>query len=76
MGWVIVEFPDTREVLIDDKPQGPNRWPNGELRTIIIDDGDHTFCLGPPPDCAPPSHTLFVEKTSVLMPLRVVFTKV
>jgi len=76
MGWVIAEFPETREILVDDKPQGPNRWPNGEYRTIIIDDGDHTFRLGPPPDGTPAAQKLVVEKTSVLAPLHVVFTKV
>ncbi len=74
MGWVIVEFSETREVFMDDKSQGPNRDANGTLVTLIVGDGLHTFRLaGDHVD--PPSQTVDVKDTAILDPLRVVFTK-
>lgn len=76
MGWVIVEFPESREVFADDKTQGANRDADGRYRTLIIEDGLHTFRLGGAADVAPPSQDATVKNTSILDPLHVVFTKV
>lgn len=74
MGWVIVEFPATREVFVDDKGQGPNRDADGTLRVLFVEDGRHTFGLGGD-DVTPPSQDATVRNTSILDPLHVVFAK-
>lgn len=76
MGWVIVEFPETREVFVDDKAQGPNRGADGQYCTFIVEDGLHTVRLGGAADVAPLSQDAIVRNTSLLVPLHVVFTKV
>jgi hypothetical protein len=75
MGWVIVEFPETREVFVDDKSQGTNRDMDREYRTLIIEDGRHTFRLGGAADVIPASKDIRVEDTSAASPLSVVFRK-
>lgn len=72
MGWVIVEFPETREVFVDDKSQGDNRE-NGDYRTLIVEDGLHTFRLGGAANVDPSSQEVKVENTSVLDPKHVIF---
>ena len=73
MGWVTVDCPGTRIVLIDDKTQGPNRDAAGELNVLMIDDGLHTFALDGG-NCTPPTQDLLVRYTSAQAPLRVLFT--
>ena len=75
MGWVIVTFPESREVFVDDKSQGDNVDASGRCRVLIIDDGLHTFRLGGAADVAPPAQDVTVANTSILDPLPVVFTK-
>jgi hypothetical protein len=75
MGWVIVEFPESREVFLDDRSQGNNRDDGGGYRTLIIEDGVHTFRLGGTADVTPASQEKTVTNTSALRPLHVIFTK-
>jgi len=76
MEYVVVEFPDRREVLVDGMPQGFNREPTGELRILRIDEGgEHRFRLRGPDDYIPLWLTLTVVDTNVNKPLSVVFTK-
>ncbi|MBI2525944.1 MAG: hypothetical protein HYV93_08165 [Candidatus Rokubacteria bacterium] len=75
MGWVIVEFPGSREVFVDDKTQGSNRDVDGYYRTLLVEDGLHTFRLSGT-DVAPPFQDARVKNTGILHPLRVVFTQV
>jgi hypothetical protein len=74
MGWVIVEFPETREVFVDDETQGPNRDSGGQPIVLFVEDGRHTFRLGGG-GVAPPAQDATVKATSILDPLHVVFTK-
>ena len=76
MGWVIVEFPGTREVFVDDRSQGNNRDEGGLYRTLIVQDGLHTFRLGGKPDPEPASQDAQVRNTSALDPPHVVFKRV
>ena len=76
MGWVIVEFPETREVFVDDRGQGNNRDEHAQYRTLIIQDGLHTFRLGDHADVSPTTKNADVKNTSALDPLHVVFTQV
>jgi hypothetical protein len=76
MEYVVVEFPDRREVLVDGMLQGYNRETTGELRILRIDEGgEHRFRLRGPDDYLPLWLTLDVGGTNVNKPLCVVFTK-
>ncbi len=74
MGWVIVEFPESRTVFVDDRSQGDNRDEQGRYRVLLVEDGLHTFRLEGA-DVVPPSQGVVVKNTSVLDPLRVLFTR-
>ena len=74
MGWVIVEFPERREVFVDDKSQGDNRHAEGRYRVLNVDDGLHTFRLAGV-GVTPPFQEATVMDTSILEPLSVVFTR-
>jgi len=75
MGYVIVEFPERREVFIGDDSQGYNRNENDEYRILIVGDGPHTFRLGGVLNYAPSSQTVVVANTTTINPLRVIFKK-
>jgi len=75
MEYVVVEFPDRREVLVDGIVQGFNREPAGELRILRLDEGLHRFRLRGPDDYVPLWLTVDVTETSANSPLSVVFTK-
>ena len=73
MGYVTVDCPGTRIVLIDTKPHGTNRDVDGQLFVLDVEDGLHRFSLEGG-HCTPPSMLRMVENTSGLAPLRIVFT--
>ena len=75
MEYVVVVFPDRREVLVDGEVQGYNREPTGELRILRVDEGLHRFRLRGPDDYLPLWLTVDVVGTNVNKPLTVVFTK-
>jgi hypothetical protein len=75
MEYVIVEFPDCREVLVDGAAVGYNREPTGELAQLRIDEGTHRFRLRGPDDYIPLWLTVDVFDTNVNEPLTIVFTK-
>ena len=75
MGWVIVTFPESREVFVDDRSQGDSFDAGGRPRVLVVEDGLHTFRLGVAADVAPPAQDVTVANTSILDPLPVVFTK-
>ena len=76
MGYVIVEFPERREVLIGGRSEGYNRWQDGEYRTFFVGDGQQTFRLGGPPDFEPDFNKVEVlADSSIINPQRIVFTK-
>jgi len=75
MEYVIVDFPDRREVLVDGVPVGYNRERTGALAQLRIDEGTHRFRLRGPDDYVPLWLTVDVFDTNVNAPLTVVFTK-
>lgn len=75
MGYVIVEFPERREVLVDDVSQGDNRDDAGNYRILRIADGLHTFRLAGADDYVPAFQNRRVADTTAVNPLRVVFAK-
>ena len=75
MQFVIVEFPDRREVLVDGIGHGHNRESAGEFRIIQVNEGLHRFRLRGPDDYTPLWLTLEVVSTNENAPLHVVFTR-
>lgn len=75
MEYVLVDFPDRREVLVDGAAVGFNRELDGTLAQLRIDEGTHRFRLRGPDDYIPLWQTLDVVDTNVNNPLVVVFTK-
>lgn len=75
MGYVIVEFPERREVFIGDDSQGDNQDENGQYRILRVGDGRQTFRLGGLPDYTPLSQTVVVANATSIQPLRVIFQK-
>lgn len=75
MGYVIVEFPERREVFVDHASQGDNREATGEYRILRIGDGLQTFRLGGPQDYTPLSRTVDIVDTTPIEPLRVIFER-
>jgi len=74
MEFVIVEFPDRREVLVDGISYGDNRDATDYL-ILQVPEGLHRFRLRGPDNYLPLWLTLDVTDTDPVSPLRVVFTK-
>ncbi len=72
--FVIVEFAETRIVIIDDVPQGPNKTDDGEERILRVDEGLHTFSLEGV-GFSPVQQDLNVASTNPADPMRVVFNR-
>ncbi len=70
MGYIIVRFSETRQVIIDDVGSGQN---TGVV--IEVEDGRHIIKLDGETNFRPPSLDLVVEETSELDPLEVVFNQ-
>jgi hypothetical protein len=75
MGYVIVEFPERRGVLLDGQPIGENRDASNNYRVLRVADGVATFALEPPDDVRPANQRVVVAGTSAMQPLRVIFRK-
>jgi len=76
MGWIVVEFPETREVFVGGDSQGDNKTPAGEYTAFRVGNGYQTVWLAGPSDFEPPIQQVYVPATSdAVMPFRVVFTK-
>lgn len=69
MGYVIVKYPETRDVNIDDDLNGQT---NDVLR---VDDGTHVFDLGQPQDYEPAEQEVVVTGTDILIPMEITFTR-
>lgn len=69
MGYVIVKYPETRDVNIDDDLNGQT---NDVLR---VDDGTHVFDLGQPLDYEPAEQEVVVTGTDILIPMEITFTR-
>ena len=75
MEYVVVDFPDRREVLVDGCAVGYSREPNGDVNQLRIDEGTHRFRLRGPDNYTPLWLTVDVFDTNVNDPLTIVFTK-
>jgi hypothetical protein len=74
MSYVVVRFPEPREVYIDDEGQGSNTAASGKPRALFVNAGKHTFRLsGAGVD--PPDQTLNVPERPILNPYPVEFRK-
>lgn len=75
MSWVVVQFAECRDVIMDAVSQGDNMDAQGRLEPKIVNAGVHTFTLGGAPNFAPASQTVNVPEVPVNAPFAVVFTK-
>jgi hypothetical protein len=75
MSYVVVLFPESREVYIDDQGQGSNRAASGKPRALFVNAGTHTFRLAGTGDVDPAQQTVDVPERAILDPFRVEFKK-
>jgi len=69
MEYVVVKYPETRDVNIDDDQ-------NGQTNDVLyIDAGTHLFDLGQPKDYEPAEQEVVVTGTDVLTPMEIIFTR-
>ena len=73
MSYVVVKFPEPREVFMDDQSQGDTVDGDGTPRALFAGEGWHTFRLGGPSDYTPPAQTLNVPDATQINPFPVVF---
>jgi hypothetical protein len=73
--YVIVEFPERREVFMGGVSQGDNLNDSGGYWVLPVSEGLHTFTLADPKDFAPERQTIDVHGTSPVQPLHIVFAK-
>jgi hypothetical protein len=76
MSFVVVLFPEPRDVYIDDQLQGSNRAASGRPRALYVNAGSHVFRLGGRADVEPPTLTLDVPERPILNPFRVEFRRI
>ena len=74
MSYVIVRFPEPREVYIDDEAQGSNTAASGKPRALFVNAGKHTFRLGGS-GVDPTEQTMSVPERPILNPFVVEFKK-
>jgi hypothetical protein len=71
MEYVLVNFPDDREVLIDQEVQGHSN------ETIEVEKGAHIISLKmPPDDFRPRQKKITLARTSSITPQEVTFAKI
>lgn len=75
MEYVIVDFPERREVFMGGVSQGNNLNDTGGHRILRVDAGKHTFTLGGAKDFDPDSQLVDVNGTTPVQPKHIVFTK-
>jgi hypothetical protein len=74
MSFVIVLFPEPRDVFVDDQSQGSNLAASGRPRALFVNAGSHVFRLsGHGVD--PLTRTVDVPERPILDPFRVEFRK-
>ena len=68
--WILVQFPESRTVLVDDTPTGVTN------KTLLVQRGTHTISLGGiQSNYSPPSITKQVVNTTLANPMVFVFTQ-
>ena len=75
MSFVLVIFPEPREVFIDDQSQGSTIAASGKPRALFVNAGKHTFRLSKADDVAPAEQTVDVPERPILNPFSVEFRK-
>ena len=75
MEFVIVQFPDRREVLVDGVNHGFNCELNGVERVLRVAEGLHRFRLRGPDNYIPLWITVEVKNTDAIEPLCVCFER-
>lgn len=75
MEYVIVEFPERREVFMGGVSQGDNLNDIGGHRILRVAAGKHTFTLGGQNDYDPDHQLVDVNGTTSNLPRRIIFTK-
>jgi hypothetical protein len=70
MAFLLVQFPEYRQVIIDDVDTGI-----GTGQIIEVEPGHHDVTLTPPSDFEPPVHIVVVQDNIALEPLEVRFEK-
>jgi hypothetical protein len=75
MSYVVVLYPEPREVYIDDVAQGSNKAASGKPRALFINAGKHTFRLSGSGDVAPSQQDADVPERPILDPFPVRFKK-
>ena len=75
MSYVVVLYPEPREVYIDDAAQGSNKAASGRPRALFVNAGMHTFRLSGSGDVEPPRQDVDVPERSILDPYPVEFKK-
>jgi hypothetical protein len=70
--YIIVEFPDTRDVFVDDSDDSVAS--TNEM--FQLEEGTHYFNLGQPVDYRPATDWAKVTGTIPANPMKIVFTKV
>ena len=67
MEFLIVRFPDSREVRVDGVPQGKTNF------VLQFEAGYHTVTLGPPRNFSPVEQKVLLQNTAALDPCKVEF---
>jgi hypothetical protein len=75
MSYVVVLYPEPREVYIDDAAQGSNKAASGKPRALFVNAGKHTFRLSGAGDVNPAERQVDVPERPLLDPFPVEFTK-
>jgi hypothetical protein len=74
MSYVVVRYPEPRDVYIDDESQGSNTAASGKPRALFCSAGKHTFRLsGAGVD--PSEQTITVPERPILNPYPVEFRR-
>lgn len=69
MQYLLVEFAESRGVIIDDVREGMTN------QIIELEEGHHLVTLEPPPDFSPEMYELILRRTSELSPKVISFEK-
>ena len=70
MEFVIVKYPEARDVFVDDQQVGKTN------QTLEIETGNHSFSLGGPADFTPPKRNIEVAGTNPIIPMEIEFSMV
>jgi len=73
MSYVIVLFPEPRDLYIDDEWEGSTSSASGRPRVHFVGAGKHTFRLGGAADVSPTEQRVDVPERPILDPFCVEF---